>query len=233
MIPYNRQPVTERATGVVSETSLPAAGKSFLLALLPVLLIAAGTLGNQLIAPGNVVFAFLQEPVTAFLFSFVLMQVLLRISTTSISNGCAEAVKSIAVILLVIAAGGAFKQVLIDSGTAAEVAGTAKSLSVPPLVFGWAVAALLRLAIGSATVAAITAAGMVVPVMSMVAVPELMVLSVGAGSVFGSHVNDTGFWMFKEYFNLSLKQTLRTWTVVETCISVLGLGGVLLLQLLL
>lgn len=234
MVPYTLLPQQEgRTVEILSNKLLPGSGKSFLLALLPVLLITIGTIGSQLFAASHVVFTFLQEPVTAFLLSLIVLQVLLRLSLSNISTGAAEAIKGISVILLVIAAGGAFKQVLIDSGTAAQVAEGAKSLSVPPLVFGWLVAALLRLAIGSATVAAITAAGMVMPLMHLVPTPELMVLSVGAGSVFGSHVNDTGFWMFKEYFNITLKQTLRTWTVVETCISVLGLGGVLLLQTLL
>jgi len=103
---------------------------------------------------------------------------------------------------------------------------------MPPLIFGWVITALLRVAIGSATVAGITAAGVVTPlVASGVVSPELMVLAVGTGSVFGSHVNDSGFWMFKEFFNLSLKQTFLSWTVMETLISILGLIGVLLLDL--
>jgi H+/gluconate symporter-like permease len=102
---------------------------------------------------------------------------------------------------------------------------------MPPLIFGWVITALLRVAIGSATVAGITAAGVVTPlVASGVVSPELMVLAVGSGSVFGSHINDSGFWMFKEFFNLSLKQTFMSWTVMETTISIIGLLGVLLLN---
>ena len=100
-----------------------------------------------------------------------------------------------------------------------------------PLVFAWVITALLRVAIGSATVAGITAAGVVTPlVTSGAAMPELMVLAVGAGSVFGSHINDSGFWMFKEFFNLTLKQTFLSWTVMETTISIVGFLGVLLLN---
>lgn len=101
-----------------------------------------------------------------------------------------------------------------------------------PLVFAWVVTALLRVAIGSATVAGQTAAAIMVPLVAAGNVsPELMVLAVGTGSVFGSHVNDSGFWIFKEFFNLSLKQTFLSWTVMETTISILGLIGVLILQM--
>jgi len=95
---------------------------------------------------------------------------------------------------------------------------------------GWLVAALFRVILGSATVAALTASGIVLPLLSAGVSKELMVLSVGAGSLFCSHVNDTGFWMFKEYFGLTIQQTFRTWTVMESLISLLGLAGVLLLQ---
>jgi Gnt-I system high-affinity gluconate transporter len=99
-------------------------------------------------------------------------------------------------------------------------------------VFAWVVTALLRVTIGSATVASLTAAGVVAPLIAAGQIsPELMVLAVGAGSVFGSHINDSGFWMFKEFFNLTLKQTFLSWSVMETTISLLGLAGVLLLNM--
>jgi H+/gluconate symporter-like permease len=123
---------------------------------------------------------------------------------------------------------------LQDSGTGEEIAGLSKLWQMPPLVFAWLVTALLRVMIGSASVAGITAAGIMAPlVASGAASPELMVLAVGSGSVFGSHINDSGFWMFKEFFNLSLKQTFMSWTVMETLISLLGLLGVLLLNMIL
>jgi Gnt-I system high-affinity gluconate transporter len=135
-------------------------------------------------------------------------------------------------IVLIITAGGVFKQVLIDSGTGDYIASFSSKWQCPPLLFGWLVTALIRVMIGSATVSAVTAAGIVTPlVLSGAASPELMVLSVGAGSVFGSHINDSGFWMFKEFFKLSLKQTFLSWTVMETLISILGLMGVLLLNM--
>ena len=138
---------------------------------------------------------------------------------------------AIAVILLIITAGGIFKQVLQDSGTDKYIASFSGRWQMPPLIFAWVITALLRVAIGSATVAGITAAAVVTPLVATgVVSPELMVLAVGAGSVFGSHINDSGFWMFKEFFNLSLKQTFMSWTVMETSISILGLAGVLILD---
>ncbi|RYG27960.1 MAG: gluconate transporter, partial [Chitinophagaceae bacterium] len=143
-----------------------------------------------------------------------------------------EAVAGIAGIVLIITAGGVFKQVLQDSATDEYIASLSEQWKMPPLLFGWMITALLRVSIGSATVAGITAAGIVSPlVMSGAVSPELMVLAVGTGSVFGSHVNDSGFWMFKEFFNLSLKQTFLSWSVMETLISILGLIGVLLLDM--
>ncbi len=133
-------------------------------------------------------------------------------------------------IILIIAAGGGFKQILVDSGIGNQIAAQSQLLHFSPLVAAWLITALLRVTLGSATVAAVTASGLVLPFIQAGASPELMVLAVGAGSLFLSHVNDTGFWMFKEYFKLSLKQTFHTWTMMESIISILGLLGVLLLS---
>ena len=142
-----------------------------------------------------------------------------------------DAIAGIAVILLIITAGGVFKQVLTDSGTGTYIASFSSKWHMPPLLFAWVVTALLRVTIGSATVAGITAAGIVSPLLAEGNVsPELLVLAVGTGSVFGSHINDSGFWMFKEFFKLSLRQTFLSWTVMETIISITGLLGVLLLN---
>ena len=142
-----------------------------------------------------------------------------------------DGISGISVIMLIITAGGVFKQVLTDSGTAEYISDLCRDWHMPALVFAWIVTALLRVTLGSATVAGITAAGIVAPLLATTHVsPELMVLAVGAGSVFGSHVNDTGFWMFKEFFNLSIKQTFFSWTLMETTISFMGLFGVLILN---
>ena len=142
-----------------------------------------------------------------------------------------DGISGIAMILLIITAGGVFKQVIIDSGTGKYITSFASQWNISPLVFAWVVTALLRVAIGSASVAGITAAGIVSPLLITTNVsPELLVLAVGTGSVFGSHINDSGFWMFKEFFKLSLKQTFLSWTLMETIISVIGLIGVLILN---
>ena len=135
-------------------------------------------------------------------------------------------------LLLVIGGGGAFKQVLIDGGVGDAIKTAFASSSISPLILGWLIAVILRVALGSATVSALTAAGLVLPLMQGAGIdPALMVLSVGAGSLAASHVNDSGFWMFKEYFDLTVKETLLTWTMLETVISVVGLAGVLVLSL--
>lgn len=231
MVPYHTGSEQNKKVSVLDDKALPGAAISFFIALLPVLLIGTGTIGMSINSNTTVtIFTWLQEPVFAFIVAVLAIIMLLHLSFAKAAQICSEGCKSIALILLIIAAGGAFKQILIDSGTAAGIVDSAKSLQLSPLVFGWLLAMLLRLAIGSATIASLTASGIVLPLLKTGVSPELMVLSVGAGSLFGSHVNDTGFWMFKEYFGLSLKQTLGTWTVVESCISVLGLGGVVLLN---
>ncbi|EEE0281809.1 TRAP transporter large permease subunit, partial [Salmonella enterica subsp. enterica serovar Oslo] len=142
-----------------------------------------------------------------------------------------ESIGAIAMIVFIIAGGGAFKQVLVDSGVGQYISQLMTGTSLSPLLMCWTVAAVLRIALGSATVAAITTAGVVLPIINVThADPALMVLATGAGSVIASHVNDPGFWLFKGYFNLSVGETLRTWTVMETLISVMGLLGVLALN---
>jgi gluconate transporter len=219
---------------VVEETRpLPSAVKSFFIALLPVVLIAAGTIGASF-STGSVktFFSFLQDPTIALLITVLLAILALKIPLASAAEMSVQGVKGVAMIILIISAGGAFKQILIDSGIGEEISKQTTALNLSPLFMGWLIAALLRIAIGSATVAALTASGIVLPMITAGVSPELMVLSVGAGSLMCSHVNDTGFWMFKEYFNLNLRQTFGTWTLMESIISVLGLAGVLILDLL-
>ena len=135
-------------------------------------------------------------------------------------------------VMLIVGAGGGFKQVLVDGGTSTAIGKVAVALSVSALVLGWIVAVLIRVATGSATVATVTAAGIVAPLAAGLPPTQLalVVLSVGAGSLFFSHVNDAGFWLVKEYFGLSIWETIKTWSVMETLISVVGLLGVLLLS---
>jgi Gnt-I system high-affinity gluconate transporter len=221
------------------EKKLPKVFPSFFIALLPVLLITLAVIASNFI-PDEIflkkILMFTGDATIALLLSVLAAVWYFGIraghSIEKVMKWLNEAVSAIAMILLIITAGGVFKQVLIDSGTGAYIASFSSKWQMPPLIFGWVVTALLRVAIGSATVAGITAAGVVSPLVATgVVSPELMVLAVGTGSVFGSHINDSGFWMFKEFFKLSLKQTLLSWTVMETTISILGLIGLLILQM--
>lgn len=152
-------------------------------------------------------------------------------STAWIMETFETAVKDIAMILLIIAGSGMLKQVMEESGIAQNLAGHLVQVDISPLLLGWLITAAIRACVGSATVAALTAGGVLLPLSQQAGVPaHLMVLSIGAGSLMFSHVNDSGFWLFKEYFGLSLKDTFRTWSVMEAIVSVAGLGGVLLLN---
>jgi len=128
-------------------------------------------------------------------------------------------------VMLIVGAGGGFKQSLVDGGTGMAIAKIALAAGLSTLVLGWIVAVLIRLATGSATVATVTAAGIVAPLATGLAPAQLslVVLSVGAGSLFFSHVNDAGFWLVKEYFGMTVGQTIKTWSLMETVISVMGL----------
>ncbi|WP_411273753.1 gluconate:H+ symporter [Daejeonella sp.] len=214
------------------EELLPSGLRSFLSALLPVALIIIGTIGMHFLpaSPSKPFFVFLSDPTVALLIAVILTIFIQKIPVARAMDSCIEGVKSIAMIILIIAAGGAFKQVLIDSGVGETVKTMSSSIDLSPLFLAWLITALLRVTLGSATVAGITAAGIVLPLVGEGGSPELMVLSVGAGSLMFSHINDTGFWMFKEYFKLSLKQTFSTWTVMESIVSVMGLLGVLILN---
>jgi len=223
---------------ILPDKQLPAVLPSFAIALLPVFLITLAVVANSFLPVDSLVrkiLSFTGDSTIA-----LLLAVIIAIYYFGIKNGhkmetvmtwLNDAVAGIAMIVLIITAGGVLKQVLTDSGTGAYIAGFSSKWQMPPLLFGWIVTALLRVTIGSATVAGITAAGVVSPLVASGAVsPELMVLAVGAGSVFGSHINDSGFWMYKEFFKLSLRQTFLSWTVMETTISFLGLAGVLVLD---
>ena len=215
----------------------PATLPSFVIALLPVILITTSVIAGNILQDGLLkkVLLFTGDSTIALLLSvllgFLYFGITLKVRAEDSMKWLTEAISGIALILLIITAGGVLKQVLTDSGTGTYIASFSSKWNMPPLIFAWVVTALLRVTIGSATVAGITAAGIVAPLLSQHTVsPELMVLAVGSGSVFGSHINDSGFWMFKEFFNLSLKQTFLSWTVMETTISIAGLIGVLILN---
>jgi len=217
------------------EAELPGVATSILTALLPALLLAATTVAqwNQPEDPrAAAAVAFLADP-------DVVMMIALGVATVTLGLGrgrtlaavmqtYAGAIGDVASMLLVIAGSGAFKQVLVQSGANAEIARLLEGLPLDPLVLAWMVTAVIRVCVGSATVAGLTAAGILAPVVQDGgADPNLMVLAIGAGSLFCSHVNDVAFWMFKEYFNVSIADTLRSWSVMETIVSLVGLAGVL------
>ncbi|MDR2498771.1 MAG: GntP family permease [Tannerellaceae bacterium] len=220
----------------------PGKLNSLLSATLPVFLLIAATLVPMLMpemgAEALSVVKFVGAPPVVMLIALVIATYTLGIaqgrSIKSVMTIYVDAVKDIAMILLIIAGSGVFKQVMEESGVSGELALMLETLPVHPLVLGWLMAALIRVCVGSATVAALTAAGVILPLVQQTGVePALMVLSLGAGSLFFSHVNDSGFWMFKEYFGLSLKDTFRSWSVMETIVSLSGLAGVMILNLIL
>ena len=221
------------------ENKLPGFGISFFIAIIPVLLMGVSALTGIFIENESGVknlFAFLGDPgISLFIASSLAIVILGRKSgkdLLGLLNKSFDAVSGVTLIMLIIAAGGAFKQVLVDSGTSNYIAKFFEGSSIPPLVLAWLIAAFIRIAIGSATVAGLTAAGIMQPLIASMHVnPELMVIAIGAGSVMCSHVNDGGFWMFKEYFGISLKDTLRSWTIMESIVGIIGLAGVLLINM--
>lgn len=222
--------------------NLPGIWNSFLTSLLPVFLLIVTTVLPFVIMPGNKrirsFVAFAGDPSVVLMVSVLVASVTLGIRQRTpmkvIAPLYSQAVKDVSMILLIIAGAGALKQVLADSGVSGSIAGALESWPLHPLLLAWLIAAIIRLCIGSATIAGLTTAGIVAPMMAQSHInPNLMVLSVGAGSLMFSHVNDSGFWMFKEYFNVSIRDTIRSWSVMETIVSLLGLAGVLLLNLVL
>jgi GntP family gluconate:H+ symporter len=219
----------------------PGFGITTFVILLPVLLMLGGTVAGFLIAPGAVRdgLVFLGSPLVALLITTLAA---LRVFGTSCGFDRAtllrftdECVGPIAGVLLVVGAGGGFGRVLDEAGVAKAVAEASRALAVSPLVLGWTVAALLRVAVGSATVTITTTASILAPVAAATPGTDvaLLVIAMGAGSLIASHVNDGGFWLVKEYFNLTVPETLRSWTVLETILSVTALILVLLLDLVL
>jgi len=156
-------------------------------------------------------------------------------SRAQLGSFMGESLAPAAAILLIIGAGGAFKQVLIDSGIGDALGEAAESIDVSLLILGWLIAVLIRVATGSATVAIVTAAGIMAPIVQSTGADvnlELLVLAIGSGSVFFSHVNDAGFWLINQYFGMSVADTIKTWSIMETIISVVGLVLVLVVDLL-
>lgn len=153
-------------------------------------------------------------------------------SMDSVMTSSAKSIGAISMIILIIAGGGAFSQVLKDSHVIEYIRSISGIFQMNPLLMAFVIASIFRLAVGSATVATLTTAPIMLPIaQASGASPELMVLATGAGSVMWSHFNDSGFWMFKEYFGLNIKQTFQTWTVMESIVGVVGIITVLLMSM--
>ncbi|OAV70619.1 5-keto-D-gluconate transporter [Bacteroidales bacterium Barb4] len=217
----------------------PGRVNSFFSAILPVFLLIAATAipfaFPRLGGGASETVAFLGAPSIVMLVTLATATYTLGIrqgrSIQAVMNVYVEAVRDIAPLLLIIAGSGMFKQVMEESGVSNEIAAALQQLPFHPLVLGWLMAAVIRVCIGSATVAGLTAAGIILPLVAQTGVnSSLMVLSIGAGSLMFSHVNDSGFWLYKEYFNLSLKDTFRSWSIMETIVSVVGLIGVMIIN---
>jgi Gnt-I system high-affinity gluconate transporter len=217
---------------------LPGAFNSFFTALLPVMLLVLTAFFPYLGIKDEGLLklvAFFGDPSIVMLIALLVATYTLGVkqgrSMGLLAVNFTDAVKDISLILLIIAGSGAFKEVLTASGVSNQIADQLKQFNLPPLVLGWLIAAIIRISLGSATVAGLTAAGIVSSlVVSEHVNPNLMVLSIGAGSLAFSHVNDSGFWLYKEYFNLSIKDTIKSWSMMETLVSLIGLVGVLILN---
>lgn len=221
---------------------MPGFGISLFTVLIPVILMllaSAADVALDAASPVRAALHFVGHPIVALLlallFSFWSLGRVRRFTREQLLKYCNDCLAPTATILLVIGAGGGFNQVLVQSGVGRAIAAVAIGSQLSPLLLAWIVAALIRVATGSATVAMTTAAGIVAPIAA--AIPgtsaELLVLATGAGSLVLSHVNDAGFWLIKEFFNMTVPQTLKTWTVAETIIGVAGLAFTLLLSLVL
>jgi Gnt-I system high-affinity gluconate transporter len=222
---------------ILPDDQLPGFLNSILTCLLPVGILLITTifqLGENG-AESPVLLRFIAEPGMLMLLSVLYATFALGIfkgkKMGEVMAIYADSVKDVLMIILIVSGAGALKQIFVDSGVSSQLAAAMNQLDLPPLLLGWLISALIRIAMGSATVAGLTTAGIIAPlVLATGTSPSLMVLAVGSGSLFFSHVNDSGFWLFKEYFNLSMKDTFRSWSVMETIVSVMGLIGVMVLE---
>ncbi|PWR15892.1 gluconate transporter [Micromonospora sicca] len=234
--------IDEAATERVRARRAPALWAAVVTVLLPVVLMLLRAIGELTLdegTGGRKALDIVGTPIVALLAGVIFAMIFLGYRTgfsrSQVSGFLGGSLPPIAGIILIVAAGGGFKQVLVDAGVGNLVADAAKDANLSPLLLGWLVAVGIRVATGSATVATITAAGIVAPLAATLQGPEvaLLALAIGCGSLFFSHVNDAGFWLVKEYFGLTVGQTIKSWSVMETIISVVGFVGVLLLDLIL
>ena len=233
------EPELVRVDDNKDKKSLPSVGVAFLTILMPVILMVLGTAAPYLPVPAGFekFLVFIGSPIIALLiscfFAFYFLGFRQGIDKNAIKNFTEECILPVGSILLIIGAGGGFKQILIESGVAKVIASMSEGMSLSPLVLAFLIAGLIRIATGSATVSLTTAAGIVAPIVANMSGVnlELLVIATGAGSLMLSHVNDAGFWMVKEYLGLSIQETFKTWTVLETILSFIAFAGALILNI--
>jgi Gnt-I system high-affinity gluconate transporter len=220
------------------EDKLPSLGNSILSSLLPVIMLAITTVSMRF-APEQgttkTLLLFVSDPAMVMIISLCVATFTLGINMGTgmkrVMDIYGDAVKDIAMLLLIMSGAGALKQILIESGVSLEIATLLNGMNIHPLLLGWFIACIIRVCVGSATVAGLTAAGIMMPFIGQPGVdPNLMVLAIGAGSLMFSHVNDAGFWLFKEYFNLGIKDTIKSWSMMETIVAIVGIIGVMILN---
>ena len=217
------------------ESELPSAVNCFASALLPVALIASSMAVPFAPEGWQPALRFWTNQNIVMLVSLTIATYTLGLSRgikiQPLMDDYGNSVKDIAVILLIIAGAGTLKEVFVATGVDQTLSAALTGIPIDPLVLGWLIAGVIRVSLGSATVAGMTAAGLMAPVVTSGQVdPNLMVLAVGAGSLMFSHVNDSGFWMAKEYFNMSIKETIMSWTLMEGIVGIVGIIGVLVLE---
>jgi GntP family gluconate:H+ symporter len=227
--------MADQLTGHTTAVRTPSLAATLLTILMPVLLMLFAALAQGILPDGTARrwITFAGSPLVAMLLATLLAMVTFGracgFDRARLLRFAEDAVPPIAGVLLVVGAGGGFGRVLDAAGVDTAIAQAIGGLALSPLLLGWVIAALLRLSVGSATVACVTAASIMAPMAA--AMPgvnrDLLVVAIGAGSLIASHVNDGGFWLVKEYFNMTVPQTVITWTVLETIIAIAGLGVVL------
>lgn len=221
------------------ESELPGIGNSLFTALLPVLLLIGTTVLSFSIPKEDSLsplVTFIADPAIVMLVSLFYATFSLGLKRNQTMSQLMEvytaATKDISMILLIVAGAGALKQIFTDTGVSQTIADGLKTWDMHPLLLAWLITSVIRVCVGSATVAGLTTAGIIAPLVTTMDVdPNLLVLSIGAGSLMFSHFNDGGFWMYKEFFNVSIKDTIKSWSLMETIVAVAGLVGVLILDL--
>ncbi|MGG0381601.1 gluconate:H+ symporter [Priestia filamentosa] len=244
MFHTNREVVSIGAQKTFALDKTPGVGISIFTAIFPVILITLGSVVEMIQETvgfadnGLIIFIrFIGSASVSILISLLLavytMGIARKIPIRSMMNSCSASINALGMLLLIIGGGGAFKEILIDGGVGTYIAKLFEGSSISPILLAWTVAALLRIALGSGTVATLSTAGLIIPILSQT--PDvnlvLVTLATGAGSCMASHVNDAAFWIVKEYMGMSMKETFATYSVISSIISVVGLGFIMLLDL--